>query len=137
MVSSIRIQPNAALRFRLTQLVWVLGLVLMSPRAFAMAPMCDPSGASVAAPAPAPPSHTGDLVAPKGCPDLDDSGFVAPPRTGEKSPAVQPPLDPPDRVLPTLSPLPSLHGTRTPRPEGETTLPRPGHGDPVFRPPRG
>src|SRR5262245_18082237 len=67
-----RSKPSVFHNHRLMALMVLAVVVLVSPRAHAVAPLCVPSAASMPAPVPAPPNATGDLVAPKNC---DESGF--------------------------------------------------------------
>ncbi|HVU06091.1 MAG TPA: hypothetical protein VHE30_30280 [Polyangiaceae bacterium] len=119
---------------------WLLSLcvallALFAPRAaLADAPLCDPSGASVAAPAPVLPNATGELVAPKSCDgsvkEILDVGQPNPDR-----PAVVRGMDVPDRVIATPGSLPRVLSKRLPRAERSQTLRLPGFAEPVYRPP--
>src|SRR5260221_14215118 len=73
-----RYSPRFARLWHCLARVALLACVLLVPRAaLAAAPMCDPSGASMVAPVPAPPSATGDLVAQKSCETGHDGMDVA------------------------------------------------------------
>jgi hypothetical protein len=114
-----------------------IAVALLSPRAFAVAPMCDPSGASVPAPIPAPPYATGDLTAPRNCDDTPWSGVdVARPGHSEVPPKVRA-WNLPDHVLPTPFEWAPLRGTVLPRADAVLPPHRPGFSEPVYRPPRG
>jgi hypothetical protein len=113
-----------------------VALALVSPRALAAAPMCDPSGASVVAPIPVLPNATGVLAEPKGCGDSSRDG-VDVSRPGRHAPLAQRTLDPPDRVIVVPATLPEVRGVRLPRPEASVHLALPGFTTSVYRPPRG
>lgn len=111
-------------------------VVLFAPGAHAhtVAPLCDPSAASMPAPIPAPPSHTGDLVAPKTCDDSDLALFDAT-RPGQNSPPPELRSAPPDRVLPTGNHWGAPVATFVAAPCKVTAPHRPGYPPSVFRPP--
>ena len=121
---------------RLT-LLCAVALALFFPRvAFAAAPMCDPSGASIVAPAPALPNATGELVAPKGCDDTQRDG-VDVSKTGPRVPLMKRVVDPPPRIAaPSSFVMSARAGVRMPRPDVAVDAARPGHSTEVFRPPR-
>jgi len=123
-------------RRRVVQLLWAFAVCLVCPPAFAVAPMCDPSGASMPAPTPAPPSSTGDLAAPKGCPDPGKAGSVDASRSHDRVPVAERAVDPPDRVLPSVVRFPQPAASRCERPEQVRMPVRPGFSEPVYRPPR-
>jgi hypothetical protein len=112
--------------------------IILSPRAFAAAPMCDPSGASIAAPTPALPNATGELVAPKSCDDSDAAlvfaGSAKPARDTSSATRIAPSAP---RVLPVAYVFPDCAGERLPVVSIRPPEIRPGFSDPVYRPPRG
>jgi hypothetical protein len=110
-------------------------LVLFCPRAFAAAPLCDPSAASIAAPIPALPNATGELTAPPSCDDNGRGAFSAP-RSERDAPALDRLTDVPDRVAAAAFALPALKGALVPRPGPERGPVLPGYSIPVYRPPR-
>jgi len=109
-------------------------VVLVAPRAHAVAPLCDPSAASMPAPVPAPPNATGDLVAPKDC---DESGFsaAAAPRPTHDAPAPDWRTPPPDRALPNGIHWENPESSAEACPPKVPELHRPGYPPPVYRPP--
>jgi hypothetical protein len=114
-----------------------LAIVILSPRAHAVAPMCDPSGASVAAPPPALPNATGELAAPINCDDAEaalDFGDAAKP-TRDTPPPVRA-SSTLDRMMPAAFVWPDLRGELVPQPATEVPEPRFEFSDPVYRPPR-
>ena len=118
---------------RALALVVLAAVVLLSPRAHAVAPMCDPSGASVPAPVPAPPNATGDLVAPKTCDD-PSLAFFDTSRPGQDSPPDWR-SSPPDRVLPAGLGWGEPRAVVAACPSKVLTIERPGYSPPVYRPP--
>jgi hypothetical protein len=111
-------------------------VVLVAPAAHAhtVAPMCDPSAASMPAPIPAPPSNTGDLVAPKSCEDFDGSLFDAS-RPGHDSQAPELRSSAPDRALPTGISWGVPPATVLACPASVQAPHLPGFPQPVYRPP--
>ena len=112
-----------------------MAFALVSPRAFAAAPMCDPSGASIVAPIPALPSSTGELSAPKGC-DEPSHEWIETSGSRHDAPLAERSVDPPDRVIVVPATLPDPKGVSLPRPSATEGLRRPGFSTPVYRPPR-
>jgi hypothetical protein len=110
-------------------------LVLFCPRAFAVAPLCDPSAASIAAPIPTLPNATGELTAPPSCDDTSHGAFSAD-RSERDGPPMYRVTDVPDRVAATAFAMPGLKGVRAPRSDVERGLVLPGYSTPVYRPPR-
>jgi hypothetical protein len=110
-------------------------LWLVSPRAFAAAPLCDPSGASMVAPPPALPSVTGDLVAPRPCDDLGHD-WVDNVHPAREMPKAQRSVEPPDRVVVVPVALPDQKGVKLPRPDATRSPALPGFSASVYRPPR-
>jgi len=108
--------------------------ILVSPRAQAMAPMCDPSAASMPAPVPAPPYATGDLVAPKACDD-PSLAFLDASRPGRDSPPPDWRSSPPDRVLPVGDYWGEPRAVIAACPSKVSAIERPGYSEPVYRPP--
>jgi hypothetical protein len=122
-------------RARLLAVLVATLFCLVSPLAHAAAPLCDPSGASIAAPIPVLPNATGDLEAPKNCDDAPHAATdVTKPR--HDSPNAERGVDVPDRVVVTPASLPDVLSVRTPRPDRGDSLHLPGHTPEVFRPPR-
>jgi hypothetical protein len=130
-----RIGLFARRSFALTVLALVV-LAAPAAHAHAVAPLCDPSAASVPAPIPAPPSDTGDLVAPKTCDDPDWDLFDAS-RPGHDSPLPELRSSPPDRVLPTGIGWGAPRATVVACPTSVQPLRLPGYRQPVYRPPCG
>jgi hypothetical protein len=121
-------------RHRALSLVVLALVVFLSPRAHAVAPMCDPSAASVPAPVPAPPNATGDLVAPKTCDDPSLAFFDAS-RPAQDSPPPDWRSSPPDRVLPTAFGWGEPSAALAACPPKVLAPDRPGYAPPVYRPP--
>jgi hypothetical protein len=112
-----------------------VALALVSPRAFAAAPMCDPSGASVVAPIPVLPNATGVLTAPKSCHDVFHDGIDVSRRSSDK-PLAQRSVEAPDRVIVVPATLPELPGVKLARPTASEAPALPGVSRLVYRPPR-
>jgi hypothetical protein len=116
-------------------LLCAVAVALLSPGAFAAAPMCDPSGASIVAPIPALPNATGNLTAPKACDDSVRNGVDAP-HAGRHAPPVERVVDRPNRVVGAMFTLPSPKGTTLPPPDAIETPNLSAHRTSVYRPPR-
>jgi hypothetical protein len=126
---------SGPVRARLLSVLIAALFCLVSTRAHAAAPFCDPSGASAIAPIPVLPNATGDLEAPKNC---DDSPHAATDVTKPRhdSPNAERGVDVPDRAIVTPGSLPDVQSARTPGPDRVDSLHLPGHTLEVFRPPR-
>jgi hypothetical protein len=127
----------AVARARCLGVLVAVASIVLSSRAFAAAPICDPSGASAVAPTPAPPNATGELVAPKSCDDVDAALVLAdsskPAQDSSSAPRVTPAAP---RVLPIDYAFPEAPGARQPVADVAPTVKRSAFADPVYRPPR-
>jgi hypothetical protein len=117
-------------------LLCAVAFALVSPRALAAAPMCDPSGASVVAPIPVLPNATGVLNAPKSCHDpLHDDGIDVS-RSGSHKPLAQRSLQAPDLVIVVPATFATPSGVKLGRPLASEMPALPGVSNLVYRPPR-
>src|SRR6185436_11005245 len=103
-------------RQRWWAVLWSAVAALCLPRAaWAAAPMCDPTGASVVAPIPALPSNTGELTAPRSC-ETSGTDAMDVGRTRRSAPLAQQAPQIPDRIVATPIKLPELAGQLVGRP---------------------
>lgn len=116
-------------------MLWIAAMALLSPAAKAFAPMCDPTGATVAAPAPAPPASSGDWAAARGCPDSKGVDSADATRHDRPGPSAERAIDPPDRVQAVTRDWPAPMGARAPQRFARPGRPLPGFSDPVYHPP--
>jgi hypothetical protein len=122
-----------AFRARALALLCAVASVLLSGGAYASAPVCDPSAATVPAPSPALPSRTGELSA-ESC-GSSDSPFATRGIPQREQPPLQRLWELPDRVLPSPFVQPKVRGTLVPRPVAEAKPAFSAHVPGVFRPP--